>query len=116
LFAEFVQRRRFFGVDHVGGRAVAFFDDLAGQLVAAALAHVDVDAGLGLEGFGDGVADFFVLAVIKGQGNRIGRLGEWRCQGQSQQSDGQATQKGCWKGGVSEHHSQVSSLLCRKNL
>ena len=51
-----VEGRRLFGVEHVSRRAVAFFHDLAGQLVAAALAHVDVDAGLGLKGLGEVVA------------------------------------------------------------
>ena len=110
LLAEFVQGRGFFGVDHISGGAVAFFDNLAGQLIAAALADIHMDAGLGFESLGYRVADFLVLTVVQGQGNRIGCLGEGGCQGQPQQSDGQATQKGCWKEGISEHHSQVSSL------
>ena len=41
--------------------------------VAAALAHIDVDAGLGFEGFGEFIADLLVLAVVQGQRNASGR-------------------------------------------
>lgn len=63
--------------------ALTFFDDLAGQLVAATFAHVDVDAGLGFEGLGEFIADFFVLAVV-GQGDLVGRVGGGREQGQAE--------------------------------
>ncbi len=86
MFAKFVRWRRFFGVDHVGGGAIAFFDDLAGELVAAAFACIDVNPGLGFEGFGDSIVDFLVLAVVERQGNRIGGLGEgeWRVPGRAE--------------------------------
>ncbi|MCP1421439.1 hypothetical protein J3D47_005682 [Pseudomonas laurylsulfativorans] len=75
MLTQFIEWWRLFGVDHVGGGAIAFFDDLAGELVAAAFARIDVDAGLGFEGFGDCVTDFFMLTVVERQGNRIGGLG-----------------------------------------
>ncbi|VVO39291.1 hypothetical protein PS712_05680 [Pseudomonas fluorescens] len=111
LLAEFVQRRGFFGVDHIGGGAIAFFHHLAGELIAAAFAYIDVNAGLGFEGFGNRVAHFFVLTVVEGQGNRVGGLGEGSGECQAEKGDGQAAAQG-----ISKHHSQGSSLSHCKNL
>ena len=92
LFAQAVQRRRLFGVEHVRRRAIAFFHDLAGQLVAAAFAHIDVNAGLGFKGGSEVVADLFVLAVVQGQRHRIGSVGGGSKQGQAKCCDGQTAQ------------------------
>ena len=70
--------------------AVTFFHDLAGELVTAAFAHIHMNAGLGFESLGDGVADFLVLTIIERQGNRIGRLGEGGGEYQAEQGEGQA--------------------------
>ncbi|MNX95913.1 hypothetical protein D3C86_1282100 [compost metagenome] len=106
--AKIVQWWRLLGVDHIGRRTLAFLDHLAGQLVAAALAHVDVDAGLGFKGLGDGVADFLVLAVVESNGDRIGCLNTRRHQRQPQNGGSQATKQTARKQVFSEHHSQFS--------
>ncbi|MNP10852.1 hypothetical protein D3C76_1030150 [compost metagenome] len=104
--AQVVQGRGFFGVDDVGGRAVAFLDDLAGQLVAAALADIDVDSGLGLVGLGDGFADFLVLTVVHGQGDRCVCHGGRSADDQAQRGGGQGTHQRL----RADRHAGTSSL------
>ena len=104
--AEVVQRWRLFGIDDIGGRAVAFFNDLAGQLVAAALADIDMDAGLGLVGLGDGFADFLVLTVVQGQADRRVCHGGRCANHQAQNSGGQGAHQRL----RTDRHAGTSSL------
>ncbi|MNH32784.1 hypothetical protein D3C79_932510 [compost metagenome] len=51
-----------------------------------------MNAGLGLVGLGDGITDFLVLAVVQGQGHRVGGHGGGSAEQQGQKRNGQAAQ------------------------
>ena len=92
LFAQVVQWRGFLGVEHVGGRAITFFHDLAGQLVAAAFAHIHMNAGLGFERGGEVITDLLVLTVVERQGDFVGGVGGRCGECETDSGDRQAAQ------------------------
>jgi hypothetical protein len=88
--------RRILGQEHVCRRAVAFLDDLVGELHVAALADGDLDAGILGETFGPLGAETFVLCIVdhdafgilcKGAACECGR-GEKNCGRGQLQADG----------------------------
>ena len=68
--------RAFFRVEHVGGRALAFFNDLVGQLDAVAGTDIYLDSGGLGEGIDNRLGGFFMLAAVQGQGLHLGRVSQ----------------------------------------
>jgi hypothetical protein len=106
LFRQHCHWRALFGIEGVCRRALAFLNDLVGQLRAAALADIDLDAGRLGKGFHQGSRCLGMLTVVQRKRLRIGCMRK-------------ADRRGAEQRACAEHQSiaqqSAPSVICHGN-